>query len=222
MKGWITAFTLALAGCWLLAGCKPKEEAPTAKAAVEAPAVTQAEQPKQEETPPEEPKSVETKTAGEPEEPKPRNPTVEIDTTKGKIVAEVYPDAAPKTVANFLALVKEGYYDGLPWHRVASGFVIQTGLGPEKPTIPDEVNEHKHRPGALAMAKPGSRTDPTRLSEPDSASTQFYITLCERDKARHLNDEFTVFGQVTEGMDVAGKITQQDKVTKIRVLEGNG
>jgi peptidyl-prolyl cis-trans isomerase B (cyclophilin B) len=222
MKGWTMAFALTLAGCWLLTGCKPKGETPPVKSIAEPAAVTPAEQPKQEEAPPEETKSVETNAAEKSEEPEPLNPTVEIDTTKGKIVAELYADAAPKTVANFVKLAKEGYYDGLPWHRVAPGFVIQTGLGPDKPTIPDEVNEHKHRPGAMAMAKPGSRTDPNRLSEPDSASTQFYITLCEREQARHLNDEFTVFGQVTEGMDVAGKITQQDKVTKIRVLEGNG
>ncbi|MBM3498219.1 MAG: peptidylprolyl isomerase [Armatimonadetes bacterium] len=142
-----------------------------------------------------------------------------METTKGALVAELYEDAAPKTVANFLKLAKEGYYDNMVWHRVEPGFVIQAGQGPDKPTIPDEVNAHKHRRGALAMAKPGSAGDPSRLSAPDSASTQFYVTLGEREKTKHLNQEYTVFGQVTEGMEVADKITTQDKIKTIKVVE---
>ncbi|MGQ9733013.1 MAG: peptidylprolyl isomerase [Candidatus Zipacnadales bacterium] len=140
-----------------------------------------------------------------------------IETTKGDMLVELYKEEAPKTVANFVKLVKSGYYDDLPWHRVVPGFVIQTGQGEPQPTIPDEVNKHQHRPGALAMAKLGSRSDPNRLSEPDSASTQFYITLCSAEKAAYLNAEYTVFGQVREGLDVAKQITQDDKVKTIRL-----
>jgi len=210
-----TGAILMVVGSWLvlgLWGCKPREENTSAKPPPPANAPTKVEAPP--ETAPAEATPEETAKSD--------NPTVEIDTTKGKIVAELYQDAAPKTVANFLALAKDGYYDDMVWHRVVPGFVIQTGLGPEKPTIPDEVNSHKHRPGALAMAKPGSMGDPSRLSAPDSASTQFYISLGDREKTKHLNEEFTVFGQVTEGMDVAEKITQQDKVKTIKVLKADG
>ena len=142
---------------------------------------------------------------------------VVIETTKGEIVAELYPESAPRTVRNFLTLADEGYYDDMPWHRVAEGFVIQTGDGPDRPTIPDEVNRHKHRPGSLAMAKPGS-DDPARMSAPNSASSQFYITIGSREETRHLNAEYTVFGRVQDGMEVARRITQQDKVKAIRIL----
>jgi cyclophilin family peptidyl-prolyl cis-trans isomerase len=210
-----TATILAVVSSLLLAailGCKPKEESTSAKPPPPANA------PVKEEAPPPEPAPAEATPA---ETEKSSNPTVEIDTTKGKIVAELHADAAPKTVANFLALAKAGYYDNMVWHRVVPGFVIQTGDGPKKPTIPDEVNVHKHQPGALAMAKPGSMSDPSRLSAPDSASTQFYISLGDREKTKHLNEEFTVFGQVTEGMEVAEKITQKDKVKTIKVIKAD-
>jgi len=219
MRTWHTAMMLLVVGSWLVMGvlgCKPKVEETSAKPPppANAPAKVEPSAQPQPATAPAETAPGETT--------KSNNPTVEIDTTKGKIVAELYPDAAPKTVANFLGLAKQGYYDNMVWHRVEAGFVIQTGLGPEKPTIPDEVNAHKHRPGALAMAKPGAAGDPSRLSEPDSASTQFYITLGEREKTKHLNEEFTVFGQVTEGLDIAGKITTQDKIKTIKVIKDNG
>jgi len=210
-----TALFLVVVGSLLVTailGCKPKEENTSAKPPPPANAPTKVEAPP-------EPAATEATPA---ETTKSANPTVEIDTTQGKIVAELYADAAPKTVANLLALAKEGYYDDMAWHRVVPGYVIQTGLGPEKPTILDEVNTHKHRPGALAMAKPGAQPGSSRLSAPDSASTQFYIVLGDREKTRHLNEEFTVFGQVTEGMDVAEKITQQDKVKTIKVSKADG
>jgi len=218
---------LAIAGSWLVVstmGCKPKEETASVEPIPEPakePGPTVTETPEETPAAAEEPKAAKSTPETPSQTAEAKNPAVVIETTKGKIVVDLYADAAPKTVANFLKLAKAGYYNGLPFHRVEPGFVIQTGLGPEKPTIPDEVNAHKHRPGALAMAKPGSRTDRTRLSEPDSASTQFYITLCPREQAAHLNAEFTVFGQVREGMDVAEHITQQDKITKIRVLEAD-
>ena len=142
-----------------------------------------------------------------------------IKTTKGDITARLYPNEAPKTVANLLSLAKEGYYDDMVWHRVEPGFVIQVGEGQETPNIPDEVNRHKHRKGALAMAKLGSMT-PGRLSEPGSASSQFYITMCSGEQAEHLNDEYTVFGQVTEGMDVAEEITTEDRIKTIEIVSG--
>jgi cyclophilin family peptidyl-prolyl cis-trans isomerase len=190
----------------LLPGCQPKPEPPAGDVT---PSPNEPPLPTAEAPAPAEPAE---KQAEEPKE----NPVVVIETTKGDIVVELYADAAPKTVANFLALAKEGYYDDMPWHRCEPGFVIQTGRGSQKPTIPDEVNAHKHRPGALAMAKPGSMGDPSRLSAPDSASSQFYVTLCEPERAKHLNTEFTVFGQVTEGLEVAGKITTADKITAIK------
>lgn len=147
-------------------------------------------------------------------------PRVTIKTTKGDIVAELFPAEAPKTVANFLALAREGYYDDMVWHRVEPGFVIQIGQGPERPNVRDEVNRHKHRPGALAMAKLGSPS-PGRLSLADSATTQFYITLCSAEQAEYLNDEYTVFGQVIEGMDVVRKITTADKIETIEVPSGD-
>jgi peptidyl-prolyl cis-trans isomerase B (cyclophilin B) len=150
----------------------------------------------------------------------PDEPRIAIKTTKGDIIAKLYPNEAPKTVANFLSLVEEGYYDDMVWHRVEPGFVIQTGNGPSRPNIPDEVNSHKHRGGALAMAKLGSPSA-DRLSLADSASTQFYITMCNARRAEHLNAEYTVFGQVIEGMDVAREITTRDKIETIEVLSGD-
>jgi cyclophilin family peptidyl-prolyl cis-trans isomerase len=192
----------ALSG--LFAGCEKPEEYTSAKPP-----------PKADAPPP----PVREEPVAEPKAPEGDNPMVEIDTTQGKMTAELYADVAPKTVANFLKLAKEGYYDGMVWHRVEPGFVIQTGQGPEKPTIPDEVNAHKHRRGALAMAKPGSQGDPSRMSAPDSASTQFYVTTGDREATKHLNQEYTVFGQVTEGIEVADKITTQDKIKTIKIIK---
>ncbi len=139
-----------------------------------------------------------------------------VKTTKGDIKIELYPDAAPKTVASFLKLIEEGYYDDMVWHRVAPGFVIQTGQGAKQPGVDDEVNEHKHGPGAVAMAKQGSRT-PGRMSQPGSATSQWYICMKSAEESAYLNAEYTVFGWATEGMDVVRQITQTDKVVTIEV-----
>ncbi|HJN17270.1 MAG TPA: peptidylprolyl isomerase [Armatimonadota bacterium] len=139
-----------------------------------------------------------------------------VKTTKGDIKIELYPDAAPKTVASFLRLVEEGYYDDMVWHRVAPGFVIQTGQGAERPGVDDEVNEHKHGPGAVAMAKLGSMT-PGRMSQPGSATSQWYICMKSEKESAYLNAEYTVFGWATDGMDVVRQITQEDKVITIEV-----
>ena len=143
------------------------------------------------------------------------HPIVEIQTTKGKIRVKLYPEDAPKTVANFVKLVKKGFYNGLTFHRVEPGFVIQggdpsgNGTGGPGYSIPDETNKIlKHNRGALAMAKSAA---------PNSAGSQFYIVI---DKpASQLDGNYTVFGQVISGQDVAEKIKVGDKMTKVILLD---
>src|SRR5260221_6914045 len=113
-----------------------------------------------------------------------------MSTDAGDLVIELYPDAAPNTVANFHALATDGFYDGLIFHRVVPGFVVQggcpkgTGTGGPGYTIPAEFNQNKHLRGSLAMA---------RSQHPDSAGSQFYITYGAQP---HLDNNYTVFGQV--------------------------
>ena len=136
---------------------------------------------------------------------------VEIQTNKGVIIAEIYVDQAPITANNFLGLVDEKFYDGLTFHRYVPGFVIQggdpegTGMGGSGNTIPLEiVPELKHVKGALAMA---------RSQDPDSASSQFYITL---EAQPSLDGNYAVFGKVIEGMDVVESLRKGDNIVKIR------
>lgn len=125
----------------------------------------------------------------------------------GKIVVELRPDKAPKTVENFLSLVEGGFYKGLIFHRVIKGFMIQGGgMTPEfdqKPCKPIRgefiangymANDLKHKRGVLSMA---------RTSDPDSASSQFFIM---HEDAPHLDAQYAAFGQVVEGMEVVDKI----------------
>lgn len=150
---------------------------------------------------------------------------VVIETDKGIIKAELRPDAAPKTVANFAGLVGKKFYDGLVFHRVVPGFVIQggdpkgDGTGGSGTDIPLEIKcqdgtmmEGKevtcpvalpHTDGALAMA---------RSADPNSASSQFYITLGEQ---AFLDGKYAVFGYVTEGKDVARLIGQGSAIKRI-------
>ncbi len=137
---------------------------------------------------------------------------VEIETNKGKITAEIYVKEAPITSENFLKLVEEKFYDGLIFHRYVEGFVIQggdpsgTGTGGSGKTIPLEINENlKHVKGALAMA---------RTNDPNSATSQFYITL---EQTPFLDGSYAVFGKVIEGMDVALSLREQDKINSIRI-----
>jgi peptidyl-prolyl cis-trans isomerase A (cyclophilin A) len=131
------------------------------------------------------------------------HPRVTLETTKGKIVVELYPDKAPKTVANFLDYVKSHHYDGTIFHRVIPGFMIQgggfTASMQEKPTKAPIVNESgnglSNERGAIAMA----RTD-----DPNSATAQFYINLVDNKNLDTLR--YAVFGKVVEGMDVVDKI----------------
>jgi len=124
----------------------------------------------------------------------------------GNIVLELYPDKAPITVENFKKLVSEGFYDGLIFHRVIEGFMIQggdpegTGMGGSKDTIKGEfaqngvANDLKHDRGVISMA---------RTMAPNSASSQFFI--CHQ-AAPHLDGAYAAFGKVVEGMDVVDRI----------------
>ncbi|PIP03644.1 MAG: peptidylprolyl isomerase [Zetaproteobacteria bacterium CG12_big_fil_rev_8_21_14_0_65_54_13] len=134
-----------------------------------------------------------------------------IETENGPVVIELYPDEAPNTVANFKALAGKGYYDGLVFHRVIPGFMAQggdplgTGTGGPGYKVKAEFNKHKHQRGTVAMA---------RSSDPDSAGSQFYICFGPQP---HLDGQYTVFGQVIEGMDVVDQIRQGDEMVKVSV-----
>jgi peptidyl-prolyl cis-trans isomerase B (cyclophilin B) len=136
-------------------------------------------------------------------------PKVEITMQDGgKIVIELDRNAAPKTVENFLKLVNDGFYDGLTFHRIIPGFMIQggdplgTGTGGSEEQIPGEFtsngweNPISHARGVISMA---------RSQSPDSASSQFFITNAD---ATFLDGEYAAFGQVTEGMDVVDSISE--------------
>ena len=144
------------------------------------------------------------------------NPQVEFDTTAGKIRVELYPDAAPKTVANFLDYVKAGHFDGTQFHRVIAGFMVQGGGFTtdfkQKPTKPPVVNEAEQSskagltnvPGTLAMA---------RTSDPNSATAQFFINVADNKFLNFRSADaqgygYTVFGKVVQGMDVVDKIAK--------------
>lgn len=138
-------------------------------------------------------------------------PVVTIETDKGAITLELYRDQAPKTVDHITGLIRKGFYNGLTFHRVVPGFVIQggdpkgDGTGGSGQTIPFEQNKLKHDKGVLAMARSQDR---------NSADSQLYITL----EAQHsLDGDYVVFGRVLSGMDVVERIVQGDKMNKITV-----
>ena len=134
-----------------------------------------------------------------------------IETAHGTIDLELYPEDAPKTVERITQLVKEEFYNGLTFHRVVAGFVVQggdpkgTGTGGTGKKLKAEFNARKHIEGTLAMA---------RATDPDSADCQFYICLGTHP---HLDRGYTVFGQVTQGMDAVKKIKAGDKMTRVWV-----
>lgn len=136
---------------------------------------------------------------------------VRITTKHGDIVFKFYPDDAPLTVAAFVKLARAGFYDGLTFHRVEPGFVVQggcpegTGRGGPGYNLREEFNSRKHLQGTVAMA---------RAQSPNSAGSQFYICL---DAAPFLDRQYTVFGQVTEGFDKVQKIKVGDKMERVRV-----
>lgn len=139
-----------------------------------------------------------------------------IKTPKGNIVAELYPKDAPQSVNNFVFLARDGFYNGLTFHRVEPGFVIQggdpvgNGTGGSGYNIPPEIKA-KHTLGALAMARRGGPAQTT-----PSSGSQFYITLAPQPG---LDGQYTVFGQVTQGMDVAQKIAVGDKIESVTIQE---
>ena len=135
------------------------------------------------------------------------NPIITIEMENGGVItAELYPEIAPNTVANFVNLVESGFYNGLIFHRVIPGFMIQggdpqgTGMGGPGYTIKGEfrlngvVNNIKHERGVLSMA---------RSMMPNSAGSQFFIMV---EKAPHLDGQYASFGKVIEGMDVVDEI----------------
>lgn len=130
----------------------------------------------------------------------------------GTIKIEFYPDSAPNTVANFEKLANTGFYNGLTFHRVEPGFVVQggdpngDGTGGPGYKIKAEFNNRKHLTGTVAMA---------RASHPDSAGSQFYICLAP---ASFLDNNYTVFGQVTEGMELVQQIRRGDKMSSVKVV----
>lgn len=146
--------------------------------------------------------------------------TAIIETNKGTIKVELFTEQAPITTENFMNLIKENFYDGILFHRVEPGFVIQVGdpqtktmdvnhpaigSGGSKKTIKLEVNpELKHgKAGVLSMA---------RTNDPNSATSQFFITLGD---ASFLDMQYAVFGEVTEGLDVIQAIKVGDKIEKV-------
>ncbi|WP_420125386.1 peptidylprolyl isomerase [Longimicrobium sp.] len=155
-------------------------------------------------------------------------PTVTFQTNKGSFTAELYPNEAPGTVDNFTKLVKDGFYDGIIFHRVIPDFVVQggdpitkgqqglneRGVGSGGPgwqiRCETQGNPHKHEVGALSMAHAGK----------DTGGSQFFIVLSEAN-TRHLNGVHTVFGKVTEGQDVIFQIARGDKMEKVTVNEGD-
>ena len=133
-----------------------------------------------------------------------------IETNKGNIVLELFEDDAPNTVANFVKLINDGFYDGLKFHRIISNFMIQggcpvgNGTGGPGYKIKCEINPRKHLTGTLSMAHAGK----------DTGGSQFFITHSPQP---HLDGLHTVFGQVIEGMDVVNKMKQGDVMKKVTV-----
>ena len=149
--------------------------------------------------------------------------TADMDTTQGKIKIQLFPKKAPKTVNNFVFLARDGYYDGVTFHRVIPGFMAQcgdpTGTGSGGPgyEFEDEFSDLKHVQGSLSMANRG----------PGTNGSQFFICYAPQS---HLNNRHTVFGQVMEGMEFVVKLRERDpqrggaadKIVKMTVTELDG
>lgn len=133
--------------------------------------------------------------------------TLVMETTKGTVVIECLADVAPKHVERLKELSREGFYDGIVFHRVIDGFMAQVGCphgvgtgGSDKPDLKAEFNETGHVRGVCSMA---------RSSAPDSANSQFFICL---DDASFLNRQYTAWGKVIEGMDIVDQIKKGEPV----------
>jgi peptidylprolyl isomerase len=143
--------------------------------------------------------------------------TLVIETTKGRVTVEMWPDLAPKHVARIKELARKGFYDGVVFHRVIDGFMAQTGdptgsgMGGSGQKLKAEFNKEPHTRGAVSMA---------RSQSPDSADSQFFIVF---DDASFLDNKYTVWGRVIDGMENVDKITRgeppakPDKMLTVRV-----
>lgn len=138
-----------------------------------------------------------------------------LETDRGNVVIELYPNVAPKTVANFEKLSKDGFYNNLTFHRVEPGFVVQggdpsgNGTGGPGYELPAEISPtEKHLRGTVAMARKSDQVNPDRKS----SGSQFYICLAP---APFLDGQYTIFGGVVEGMDVVDKIKVGDHIKKV-------
>ena len=149
-----------------------------------------------------------------------QNPVVTIKMQDGSVMkAELYPEIAPNTVNNFISLIKKGFYDGLGFHRVINGFMLQggdpdgNGTGGPGYSIKGEFsangfkNDLKHTAGVLSMA---------RTMAPDSAGSQFFIM---HKDAPHLDGQYAAFGKITEGMDVVNRIAEVETDWSDRPVE---
>ncbi len=221
-----TVFGRVIGGLETLFSLSPRdpEQATAPGDTIESIAITESDTPPTAEIPPNEELPV-------PEEPQARNamyprpPAMEIDseedyratitTSKGEIVVDLNAEAAPVTVNNFVFLAEQGFYDGLTFHRVEPGFVIQggdpTGTGQGGPgyLLPAEI-DLEHVEGAIAMARLPDQGNPRRMS----SGSQFYITL---DSTPQLDGEYTVFGEVVEGMDVVQTIQVGDVIEEVSI-----
>ena len=132
--------------------------------------------------------------------------TLTLETTKGKVVIQMRPDPAPGHVARIKELVRDGFYDGIVFHRVIDGFMAQTGCphgtgtGGSGKKLKAEFNKEPHRRGTVSMA---------RAQNPDSGDSQFFICF---DDASFLNNQYTVWGKVTAGMENVDKIKRGEPV----------
>jgi peptidylprolyl isomerase len=140
--------------------------------------------------------------------------TVVLETKNGKVMIKLRADLAPKHVARFKELIAAKFYDGLKFHRVIDGFMAQTGDpkgdgtgGSDKPDLAAEFTPTPFKRGTLGMA---------RAADPDSANSQFFIMFADGD---FLNGQYTVFGEVTDGMDIVDKIKKGDQANNGSVAE---
>ena len=143
------------------------------------------------------------------------NPIVTFEMENGDIMkAELYPEIAPNTVNNFVSLVQKGFYDGLIFHRVIRGFMIQggcpngTGMGGPGYSIKGEFSQNGFENNL--------KHDPARAMHPDSAGSQFFIM---HEKSPHLDGAYAAFGKITEGMDIVNKIAETATDYSDRPLE---
>ena len=150
--------------------------------------------------------------------------TIQIELKDGNVIIELLSDVAPNHVNQIKELTREGFYDGVPFHRVIEGFMAQTGDGEnrngtggsDKPDLKNEFSNTSHLRGTVSMA---------RTADPDSANSQFFICF---DAAPHLDGQYTVFGQVIEGMEFvdglkrgapgSGTVDDPDEMVSVKVL----